>query len=277
MPRLGPIPWNDGVPTPKDGVHMDPSLGKGLPHVRGCALSGRPKQAMRFPRVSHELPHGVVFRVVKGKVLEVGRDDAKPSQASDETSNGCCVTIHERPACTAQGGVHREPIHGVLLEAICGQENHARPRHGGLLEQGQRDSTPERIPQQVLWEVRQAKFVQPASQCLKQQRWLENWRSVPERRNGAAVLVGNADRKHRCAFGIKGQVVSHFFRGSAKSMECHHHANRALRRKQAPVPRPSFEGMGGGGWTGWVRRSRHKGRIVGFLWKTPGQEVVEMG
>ena len=35
-------------------------------------------------------------------------------------------------------------------------------------------------------------------------------------------------------------------------MERHDHTNRALRGKQAPVPRPPFEGMGGGGgWGGW--------------------------
>ena len=60
---------------------------EGIAKPRGAAATG-PKQAVRFPGVRDQLPHGVVFRVVQGKVLEVGRDDAKPSQASDETSDG---------------------------------------------------------------------------------------------------------------------------------------------------------------------------------------------
>ena len=57
-----------------------------------------PKQAVRFPRVGHELTHVEVFGVVKGEVFEVCRNETHPSQATNEASHGLSVAVDEGPA-----------------------------------------------------------------------------------------------------------------------------------------------------------------------------------
>ena len=106
------------------------------------------------------------------------------------------------------------------------------------------------MPQQMFGQVRQAEFVQPGFQGFKEQGRFEDWRCVRECGNDAVVVVGDAHREHRRARRIEGQVVAHLLHGTAKSVERHDHTYGTLRGKQAPLPRPSFVGKGGGG--GWV-------------------------
>ena len=83
VPTAAPRFGNDGVTVPKDHVHMPPLLsqvGPGQTH----ALSGGPKCAMGHPGVGHQGAHGVVFSVVKGKVLQMGGEDAHLAQAPNE-------------------------------------------------------------------------------------------------------------------------------------------------------------------------------------------------